>query len=81
MNFKEQTASLRKLVGGAVNLALIPVRLPGALIRYLADEFTRYEQRQVWRRHVQGTYLDPETREPWWTRIGKGIVPDPREYH
>jgi hypothetical protein len=68
------------VVGGAVSLALIPVRLPGALLRFLDEELTRYEQRRAWERNVKGTWLDPETREPWWTSIGK-VIPDPRKYH
>ena len=75
MDLKSQFEGVKRMMGNFVNLTLIPVRrLPGALFRFFADEWTRYEQRQAWRRHVQGTDLDPSSREEAW-------FPDPRIHH
>jgi hypothetical protein len=80
MSFEERYDSFRKVAGSAVNLALIPFRLPGAFFRFLDEELTRYEQHRAWERNVKGTWLDPETREPWWTSLGE-VIPDPRRHH
>jgi hypothetical protein len=80
MSFKERYDLLRKVAGDAVNFAFVPLRLPGALFRFFSGEWTRYEQRRAWERNVKGTWLDPETREPWWTSIGE-VIPDPRKHH
>lgn len=80
MDFEKQTELLRKVIGRVVVLALIPFRAPGVLYHFFSETLISYEQRRAWERNVKGTWLDPETREPWWTSLGK-VIPDPRRDH
>lgn len=47
MNFGKWIKEAWEMFGGAINLALIPVRLPGALCHFVAEEWTRWEQERV----------------------------------
>lgn len=77
-NLEERYDSLRKVVGSAVNLALIPFRAPGALYRFFSETLIHYEQQRAWDRNVKGTWLDPASRDD--TDPG-GLIPDPRRFH
>jgi hypothetical protein len=74
MDSARRAKGLRETFRGAINLALVPVRLPQVLFRFIADEWTRYEQRQAWRRHVVGTDLEPPPDGGSW-------LPNGRDYH
>lgn len=52
MNFGVWIREARAMFGRVVNLALIPVRLPGALLDFAIKELTRYEQERAYDRHI-----------------------------
>ncbi len=54
-------------------IVLLPVRLPGAMLCFVLDEWTRRQQERAWRKHGL-----PMTEN---FRTAESFLPDPRLHH
>lgn len=65
MNIGQRVRALQDSQLG--RLVLIPVRLPGAVIHFVLDMWTKYQQDQAWRKHGRTINVADVLRdgEPW----------------
>lgn len=74
MAFESEIKVAKWLADSLIDVARIPIRLSKYALQVIAVKWLQYEQRQAWRRHVEGTYLDPSARDD-------SFFPDCRIHH